>query len=152
MKKFGFTDSELAVGKNLPPVATINGKSAELATPVDVIAADASGGPLVGFGREPARVAPLGPRVGFIEVYASATGEKVLAELLPVEARPVGGATWEPMELLAAVDPAGLTAPLVVTTSSRHEEVDAHFRDFLARKYRIGERLRPGFYRIIVAP
>jgi hypothetical protein len=56
------------------------------------------------------------------------------------------------MELFAAVDAAGLAAPLLVTEGSRVDEVDAHFRKMLAQTYRIGERLPPGFYRIVVGP
>ena len=56
------------------------------------------------------------------------------------------------MSLLAAVDAAGLAAPLVVTEGSRVEEVDVYFRQFLARNFRIGDRLDAGFYSITVAP
>jgi hypothetical protein len=107
---------------------------------------------LRGFGRSPVQVAVLPVRGGFISVVTLRTGLEVLAEALPAEASPPGGKSWEPLELLAAVDVAGLAAPLVITTSSRVENVDAHFRDFLARTFRIGARLPPGFYRIVVGP
>jgi len=158
LPKFGFAEADLTIGRDLPAVATINGKSAELATPLDVIAAEADGGPLLGFGRRPPHVAAssqvdaIATRGGYIEVFASASGHRVLAEPLPAEGRRAGDASWEPFELLAVVGPAGLTAPLVVTTSSRSEEVDLHYRNFLARTYRIGERLPPGFYRIVIGP
>ena len=56
------------------------------------------------------------------------------------------------LDLEAVVDAAGLVAPLVVTASSRVEEVDAHYRNYLSRNFRIGGQLSPGFYRITVAP
>jgi hypothetical protein len=56
------------------------------------------------------------------------------------------------MEFLAAVDPAGLAAPLTLTTRSGVEDVDTYFQNFLAHTLRVGERLAPGFYRISVGP
>ena len=47
---------------------------------------------------------------------------------------------------------AGLAGPLVVTESSRVEEVDAHFRRQLRQVFRLGERLAPGVYRVVVGP
>jgi hypothetical protein len=76
----------------------------------------------------------------------------VLAETLPAEVAPPTTKAWQPMEFLAAVDPAGLVGPLVITEDSRVEEVNTYFRKYLAQTYRIGERLPPGFYRIIVGP
>jgi hypothetical protein len=107
---------------------------------------------LTGFGRQERVVERLPARGGFVEVVAAATGERVLAEALPPSMGPVAGKAWEPMELFAAVDAAGLAVPLVVTEGSRVDEVDAHFRKVLAQTYRIGERLPPGFFRIVVGP
>jgi hypothetical protein len=150
--RFGFAEADLVVGRTLPPVAMIHDKPAHQAKPLDVLKADVSAGPLYGFGRRPLETAPLPPRGGYVEVFASESGERVLAEMLPAEAQPAADKAWEPFELLAKIDAAGLMMPLVVTTSSRNEEVDAHYRNFLARTFRIGERLRPGFYRIVVGP
>jgi hypothetical protein len=47
---------------------------------------------------------------------------------------------------------AGLAGPLVVTESSRVEEVDVHFRRQLRQVFRLGERLAPGVYRVVVGP
>ncbi len=147
-----FSDSELGLSRDLPPVATLNGKSAHKARGTDLLAAGEVGVGLVGFGRGNRAVEPLEPRGGFVEVVAVSSGRTVLAESLPVAFGPVGGKAWEPMELFAAVDTAGLASPLVVTEGSRVEEIDAHFRKVLAQTFRIGERLPPGFYRIVVGP
>lgn len=150
--KLGFAEAELSVDRDLPPISMLNGKSVSEARPVDLLAGGTDAQALQGFGRDAVRLAPLEPRGGFVQVIASASGIEVMAEPLGGDARPPGEKAWEPVEFLAAVDAAGLSAPLVITTSSRVEEVDAHFRSFLARRYRIGDRLPPGFYRIIVGP
>jgi hypothetical protein len=97
-------------------------------------------------------VAPEAARGGLLEVIAAGTGERVLTAELPEALLPPGGKAWEPLELLAIVDVAGLAGPLVVTESSRVEEVDVHFRRQLRQVFRLGERLAPGVYRVVVGP
>jgi hypothetical protein len=150
--KLSFGEADLSIGDELPPVATINGKAAHAAKSLDVLAGEAVAPALQGFGRSAARIEQMEARGGFVEIVAIATGHRVWAEALPVEVRPPGNQAWQPAEFVASVNPAGLTAPLVVTTSSQVEDVDAHFRNFLTRRYRIGDRLPPGFYRITVGP
>lgn len=150
--RLDFSEGELGISRDLPPVATMNGRSADKARANDALAATDIGVGLAGFGRGGSIVEALAPRGGFVEVVAVSTGRQVLAESLPAAFGPAGGKTWDPMELFAAVDAAGLAAPLVVTAGSRVEEVDAHFRKVLAQVFRIGERLPPGFYRIVVGP
>jgi len=48
------------------------------------------------------------------------------------------------------VSSAGLVGEPVLTTSSEGEDVDNFFRDYLVQSYRLGERLRPGTYRVLV--
>jgi hypothetical protein len=114
--------------------------------------ADAATTPLYGLGRAARPIAPEPARGAFVQVFAAANNERVLAEALPVDARPSVSSPWRPMEFLAAVDPAGLVGQLKLTASSDVDEVDNHFRFYLASSFRIGDRLRPGFYRIVVAP
>ena len=150
--KLSFLPTELDIAKDLPPLALVNGKPAQAATPLDALASEDSARSLLGFGRGEVKVRPLQPRGGLIEVVSTATGRPVFAEPIAIAARPPGDTPWAPLEFLARIDAAGLASPLVVTASSGVEEVDAHFRRFLVRTYRIGERLTPGFYRVIVAP
>jgi hypothetical protein len=65
----------------------------------------------------------------------------------PASTRP-----WDPMEFVAAVDAAGLVGPLVPTARSGVDEIDAYFGHYLADTLRVGQRLSPGFYRIVVGP
>jgi hypothetical protein len=41
---------------------------------------------------------------------------------------------------------------VVLTAHSNVAEVDAYFGRFLAEKLMIGQRLAPGFYRVVVGP
>jgi hypothetical protein len=152
MPKLTFTEAEAQVSRNLPPVVMLNGQPVAKATPADALSPNKSELALQGFGRADPRVAVFSPRGGYVEVTALETGSRVLGETLPVTARPPVDKAWAPVEYIAAVDAAGLVSPLVVTVGSRVDEVDAHFRDYLAQTFRIGERLSSGFYRISVAP
>jgi len=151
--RFSFSETSLSLARDLPPIVTLNGKPLAEASPHDALSANAAGGPLLlGLGRVDLPMAALPPRGAFVEIIAANTGHPVLAQALPVEAKPPLERAWQPMEFLAAVEATGLVRPLVVTEGSRVEEVDAHFRKYLAERFRIGERLSPGFYRIIVGP
>ncbi|MBI5689153.1 MAG: hypothetical protein HZC55_03575 [Verrucomicrobia bacterium] len=149
---WAFIETDPGLGRELPPVATLNGKPADKAQPTDTLASAMAGVGLVGFGRADRKVAPAPARAGFLEVVAVSTGRTVLAEPLPASMAAPAGKPWEPLELFATIDAAGLAAPLVVTEGSRVEDVDVHFKKALAQTYRIGERLSPGFYRIVVGP
>jgi hypothetical protein len=149
--KLNFGESDPGIARNLPAVATLNGKAPAAAQPIDALGSEGSAAAL-GFGRNESVVMPMTPRGAFVEVVALATGRTVLAEVLPMEGRPATTQPWIPLEFTAAVDPAGLVAPLLLTAGSRVDEVDAHFKNYLVRGYRIGERLPPGFYRITVGP
>lgn len=120
------------------------------AAPADVILQDAVT-PLHGFGQVDESSPPLPARGGYVEVVSVETNRQMLGEPL-VQARPPAGKTWRPMEFLAAVDAAGLVAPLVISERSDVEEVESYFQTYLAKTFRIGERLPPGFYRVIVGP
>lgn len=150
--KLTFPDAEVLVSKDLPPLVLINGKPTESAAPKDALAPDAVAISLEGFGRGEIAAEPIPPRGGCIEVIAADDGRHVLTADLPEGVRPPSEKTWTPVEFLAVVDAAGLTSPLVVTDSSRVEEVDIYLRNYLSREFKIGQRLRPGFYRITVAP
>ncbi len=149
--KWSFSESELNL-RELPGIETLNGKPAVEVKSIDAVEAGREGPGLAGMGRNPVEIGPLSPSGGRLEVVSAGAGASVLTDLLPVDARPKGEKPWEPLELIAMVDSTGLSAPLTVTMSSRVEEIDAHYRNYLAQRYRIGDRLPPGFYRLIVAP
>lgn len=145
-------EAEIQLGAELPPVAIIGGKPVRQAGPRDALDSESAGVGLLGFGRREPVIEPHRRRGAFIEVTAWTDGRRVRAEDLPNEARPESERSWGPLELVAVVDRAGLASPLVVTEGSRVEEVDLHFKNYLTNSYRIGERLSPGIYRVVVAP
>ncbi len=147
-----FIFSEAGWNIDLALVVTLNGKPVIAAEPRDILAADNPADDLTGFGRLESKFPKLPARGAVVEIVAMGTGNKVLTVELPVEARPPTESLWAPVEFLAGVDPAGLIAPLKLTTRSGVEEVDAYFRHYLAGTFRLGERLTPGFYRVVVAP
>jgi hypothetical protein len=138
-----FSEAELAL--HLPPAAAVP------SAPVDALAGDPPGAPFLGFGRTDMIVEPLAPRGAYVDIVDSGSGRSVFSRPLP-DARPPSSAPWKPMEFMAAVDPAGLVGPLVLTVHSNVAEVDAYFARFLSEELRVGQRLEPGFYRICVGP
>lgn len=105
-----------------------------------------------GIGRDPVAVGELSPRGGVVDVVSTGDGRSVLSDTLDAKVRPPTDKVWQPLVLLANVGPSGLVAPVSVSASSGIGEVDLFFQNYLARTFRIGERLPPGFYRITVAP
>ena len=150
--RYTFGPADPAVGNDLPPVAAVGGKSPGRATALDTYDTEAPITPLVGYGRQPADPLPLESRGALLEVTLLATGRVVFAQPLPLDAKPATDQPWKPAEFSAVVDATGLVAPLSTVSSSRLEEVDNHFKNYLARTYRIGDRLRPGLYRVTVGP
>jgi hypothetical protein len=150
--KMTFTEAEAQISKDLPPTVTLGGGPVEKATPADALSPTETQFAVTGFGRKPVDLTVVAPRAGFLQVARMNDGTRILSEPLPLAARPPSDMPWAPLELIAAVDAAGLVSPLVVTEGSRVDEVDAHFRNYLAEDFRIGSRLPPGFYRITVAP
>jgi len=138
-----FAKSGLAL--DLPPAAAVP------ANPADALAGDPPGAPFIGFGRSDLKVEPLPPRGAYVEIVDAGSGRRMFGQ--PVaDARPPTSAPWKPMEFLAAVDSAGLVGPLVPTVRSGAGDVDDYFGRYLTETLRVGQRLAPGFYRIIVGP
>jgi hypothetical protein len=135
---------EDALGLSFPPVVAMPSR------PVEALAVGIPPRPLLGFGRVDLAAEPLAARGGFAEVSAAGTGETVLAQALPEAAPPAGD--WVPLEFLVAVNAMGLIGPPQLMHSSGSDAVDAYFRSFLVEKFRLGARLRPGFFRVCIGP
>jgi hypothetical protein len=150
--RFLYPDLDAPVGARMPPLATLAGRRLSEADPVDALSLDAFLPLAAGFARDGAEVPLTPPRGAAVEVFSARTGARVLSALLPASARPAVPRPWQPLELLAGVDPAGLAVPLLIAAGSGAEEVDLHFKNYLSRDFRLGDRLLPGFYRVVVAP
>jgi hypothetical protein len=118
--------------------------------PVEALSVGTIPRPLLGLGRVDLAVEPLPARGGFAEVSAAGTGEPVLAQALPGAAPPAGD--WAPLEFLVGINAMGLVGPPQLIHSSGNEAVDGYFRAFLAGNFRLGARLRPGFFHVRIGP
>jgi hypothetical protein len=56
------------------------------------------------------------------------------------------------LEFIVAINPAGIVGAPILASGSGWEEVDAFFRTYLVKTFRVGERLSPGQYRVVVGP
>jgi hypothetical protein len=151
--KFRYREADAGVLSNFPPAATLNGKPLSQVSEIDGLhCGDQSNALAPGFGRRPSQVIPFPARGGLIEVFAAGTGQLIVREQIAYNSRPAWPQAWQPLEFLAAVETGGLVSPLSLTVASRVDAVDAFFRDYLARSFKVGERLAPGFYRVVVSP
>jgi hypothetical protein len=142
--KLTFSDAELQL--HLPPPAVVPG------SPADAIAGDPPGAPFIGFDRADPVMEPVSPRAAYVEIVDAGTGRRVFGTPVADARPPASSVPWQPMEFMAAVDAAGLVGPVVPTTRSGVVDVDAYFGRYLADTLRVGQRLAPGFYRIMVGP
>jgi hypothetical protein len=141
--KLFFNGDELDLG--LPAPISLPGRLP------DALGENPPGDPYLGIGRTGYRPEPLPARGAYVEISEAGTGRNVFTRSLD-DARPPGDGSWQPMEFLVAVDPAGLVGPPVLTVPSGQEGVDAYFGRYLSGILRVGDRLLPGFYRISVGP
>ena len=106
--------------------------------------------PFAGFGEIDRSGQALAARGGYIEVKALKNGTLSLAETLNDVALPQ--VDYVPVEFMVAVASAGLIGEPVMIATSGKDEVDGKLRDYLVNVYRIGERLAPGRYIVLVGP
>jgi hypothetical protein len=140
------TFSDVALELHLPPPVVVP------ATPADALAGDPPGAPFIGFGRSDLVVEAVIGRAAYVEIVEAGTGRSVFGTPVSDAHPPASSVPWQPMEFMAAVDSSGLVGPVVPTTRSGVGDVDAYFGHYLADTLRVGQRLAPGFYRIIVGP
>jgi len=120
--------------------------------PADLLK-DPSRDPFLGFGRVDQPLTPLARRAAMLEIREVATGRLVPTPNLARDvALPASQTEWQPAEFLVCVSPEGLLGRPVQTISTDVEDLDAFFRDYLAKTVRLGERLPPGLYRVVIGP
>ena len=106
--------------------------------------------PFAGIGQIEAAAPPLPGRSGFMEVRGFGADKPVLKEAFNLNALP--RQDYAPLEFLIVVSPMGLVGEPLLAMGSGWDEVDTFFRDYLVKSYRVGERLNPGRYRVLVGP
>lgn len=106
--------------------------------------------PFAGFGRVDQAGPPLARRSGFMEVKSLKNGELTLAEAL--EGIELPQVYFTPVEFIVAVASIGLVGDPVLMVTSGQDEIDGKLKDYLVKIYRIGERLAPGRYVVLIGP
>jgi hypothetical protein len=110
--------------------------------------------PFGGIGQIDSPRVPLPERSSFLEVKELSDGKIIISQALKELILP--RSDFAPMEFLVVVSSAGIVGEPVLMTGSRweevDEEVDAFFRSYLVKTFRLGERLSPGRYRVLVGP
>lgn len=105
--------------------------------------------PFAGLGEARPSRPKLSPRSAFLQIKKM--GESELREF-PVSDVAVPRADFAPLEFVVAVGAAGLIGDPLLTAGSGRDDIDGFFRDFLVRTYRLGSRLPPGRYRVVIGP
>ena len=106
--------------------------------------------PFAGMGQIDMPRKALAARSGFMEVRNLGKHDNVIYQALDGVTLP--RADFAPLEFLAVVSSAGLIGDPVLVAGSGWEEVDGFFRSYLVKTFRLGERLSPGRYRVLVGP
>ena len=104
------------------------------------------------FARRDQAVGAMEARDAAIEVHALRDGGIVWQEALRGLPELVRNRDWEPAEFSVAVAASGEVGAPSLAISSKIEAIDAFFRVFIAKNFHLGERLPPGFYRVMVGP
>jgi hypothetical protein len=92
----------------------------------------------------------LGERGGFLEISSLRDGKTVIAQ--KIEKIPGMDSDFSPFEFLLSVSPAGLTTDPILMSGARREEIEVFLRTYLAKSFRVGERLASGRYRVLIGP
>lgn len=114
--------------------------------------------PFAGMGQIDVRRPALAERTGFLEVRGLFDGKVVISQALAGLKLP--RLDFDPLEFLVVVSSAGIVGePVMVHWSSPDsvatggsEEVEVFIRSYLVKTFRLGERLHPGRYRVLVGP
>jgi hypothetical protein len=110
--------------------------------------------PFAGMGQLDVVRPELAARSGFLEVRALLDGKIIIAQVLSGLSLP--RLDFAPVEYLVAVSSAGIVGDPILLVGSEgeamDEKVDTFFRSYLVKTFRLGERLNPGRYRVLVGP
>lgn len=106
--------------------------------------------PFAGIGHVDVPRTGLPERAGFLEVRNFGNSEPIISQTLRYISVP--RLDYAPLEFLVVVSSAGIVGDMVLTSGSGWEEVDSFFRSYIVKTFRLGERLNPGHYRVLVGP
>jgi hypothetical protein len=104
--------------------------------------------PFAGMGQVDRPRTSLPIRAGYLEISNLADGQNVASHSLSGLVLP--RMDFAPVEFLLVIETAGLIGDPILAVGSGLEEVDNYFRTYLVKSYRVGLRLPPGRYRVVV--
>jgi hypothetical protein len=104
--------------------------------------------PFAGMGQVDLQTPTLPIRSGYLEVSDLKNGDIIISQALSGLNAP--RPDFAPMEFLVVVGAAGVVGDPFLMSGSGGEEMDNFLRSYLVKSYRLGERLRPGRYRVLV--
>lgn len=104
--------------------------------------------PFAGMGQIDRPQSGLPVRAGYLEVRDLKNRDPIMSNVLSGLAVP--RTDFAPVEFLVVVEAGGLIGEPLLTATSGWEEVDNFLRGYLVKSYRIGERLGPGRYRVVI--
>lgn len=106
--------------------------------------------PFAGLGQIDVPRPELAARSGFVEIRSLGARDDIIQQALVNISIP--RPDYAPLEFLAVVSSAGLIGDPILVVGSGWEEVDSFVRSYLVKTFRLGERLGPGRYRVLVGP
>jgi hypothetical protein len=145
---FGFVDPQFVFGDqdikpyNAEPIAP-NGRLAD-------VVQSGNEAPFAGIGTKEIQPVILPERGGFLEITNLRDGKTILSQTLTDI--PGIGSDFVPLEFLVTVGASGLISDPVLMTGSGREEMELFLLTYLAKSFRVGDRLAPGMYRILIGP
>jgi hypothetical protein len=104
--------------------------------------------PFAGMGQVDLQTTTLPIRSAYLEVSDLKNGDVIISQALNGINGPQSD--FPPMEFLVVVGAAGVVGDPFLTSGSGGDEMDNFLRSYLVKSYRLGERLRPGRYRVLV--
>ncbi|MBK9990567.1 MAG: hypothetical protein IPP19_07535 [Verrucomicrobia bacterium] len=121
--------------------------------PVQALSTGTAPNPFYVLGRINYPYKPLPAREAFLEVQQAKSGRTVLAmPLTSDQANALPAVDWQPMEMIISIEASGMVGEPTVTSGSGFEAVDNYFRMYVAKQFRLGARLAPGFYALRIGP
>ena len=143
---FGSFEPKLQAGEQNMAIFRVEG--ARAAERLSDLLAQGSEASFAGMGQIDRQRSTLPIRAAFVEVRDLESGNLVISQ--PLNGISPPRPDFAPVEFLVTVSSAGLVGEPVLTSGSEGEDTDNFFRDYLVQSYRLGERLRPGRYRVVV--
>ncbi len=111
--------------------------------------------PFAGIGQIDVQRPALASRSGYVEVKGLSNGKIIIDEAFSGVSLP--GSDFSPVEYMVAISSAGIVGEPILIAGSGWEQqvderVDTFLRTYLVKSFRLGERLSPGRYRVLVGP